>query len=81
MSLLIASKLFDYEDYENKKLSELLEILFKETKNISECPVCYENKKLVQLKNCSHSFCKKCILDWAFSCDYTINCPVCREKI
>jgi len=81
ISLLIASKLFNYEDYENKKLNELLEILFKETKSISECPVCYENKKLIQLKNCSHTFCKQCILDWAFTCDSIINCPVCREKL
>lgn len=80
ISLFISSKLFTYEGHENKKLNELLEILFKETKNISECPICYEDKKLVEL-NCSHGFCKKCIIDWAFTCDSVINCPICREKL
>ena len=76
LSLFISSKLF-LINYENKNLDELLEILFKETGSISECPICYENKKTVELK-CNHEFCKSCITQWIFN---QISCSVCREDV
>ena len=42
-----------------------------------ECPVCYENRKLVKL-SCDHGFCKKCSDKWLSTHS---TCPICRKYV
>ena len=76
----MASMLYINYAYENKDKEDYLEtffdIFFKESKNVSECSICYEKKKSVKLK-CNHEFCKTCLSEWSMR---TINCPLCREN-
>lgn len=42
------------------------------------CAICLEAiKELANLDNCSHDFCKSCILEW--STKYTNLCPLCKK--
>jgi len=80
--------------------SELLEWLYEEVnwdkqfknKNYgiritseTECPICYEPKRIVYQLNCKnsetkHLLCSTCILKMMGENDY-MNCPYCREKV
>lgn len=59
-------------------------LLFKIYENyniIDECPICFETKKLITLKQCKHKFCNNCIKKW-FSITFDKReCPLCRRKI
>lgn len=44
-----------------------------DTNNISECIVCFENKKMYSLK-CKHTFCYDCIMKW------NKGCMLCRDN-
>jgi hypothetical protein len=44
-----------------------------ETNNISECIVCFEDKKMYSLK-CKHTFCYDCIMKW------NKGCMLCRDN-
>lgn len=49
-----------------------------ETMQASECPICFENKKMLSLHPCKHAFCDTCtqrILK------YAPTCPMCRQYI
>lgn len=81
LSTLISAVVHDSDivfslDKENT-LELFFDLLFKESKNMSECPICYENKKSVKLK-CNHSICKNCISQWVYKNN---NCPMCREEL
>jgi hypothetical protein len=43
-----------------------------EFKDDMECPVCYETKKCVKFRKCTHFVCLKCF-------DKVENCPMCRS--
>ena len=57
-------------------LETFFDLFFKESKNIIECPICYDNKKSVKMSNCKHLICKDCICSWTIK---VANCPMCRE--
>ena len=42
-----------------------------------ECPVCYDNKRLTNLK-CGHGICGKCHRKWF---NKHLTCPVCRAVV
>ncbi|XP_071500223.1 uncharacterized protein [Diadema antillarum] len=44
-----------------------------------ECPVCMETFKEARYLACLHTFCAKCIEDFADD-DYKITCPECRQE-
>jgi len=44
-----------------------------------ECIICFELIQEEVIFNCSHSFCKNCILKWIRKGEKT--CPVCRNNI
>ena len=45
-----------------------------------ECPICLllpSPAQVTKLKNCSHTFCENCIIEWA---KHSFACPVCRSE-
>ena len=63
------------EDIENNGYDEIKESDINET-----CTICLEElNDIIQLNDCSHSFCKSCIYDW-FNNGKNI-CPLCRTNI
>jgi hypothetical protein len=49
----------------------------KQTINAEECPICFENVCDSE-SNCTHTFCKECIVQWSSK---TNKCPMCRFPI
>lgn len=48
---------------------------------VVECPICFEQVKLVSLPKCNHRFCKECIRHWMMmKKGKTFCCPLCRQK-
>ncbi len=45
---------------------------------MEQCCICFDNKKLVNIGECQHEFCSKCIEKWKESSN---NCPLCRSNI
>lgn len=41
------------------------------------CPVCFENKLLINNYKCNHKICKKCIKNWNL---INPSCPLCRSN-
>lgn len=41
-----------------------------------ECPICYEEKELVNFSPCNHSFCGECVVKMM-----TTKCPMCRTML
>jgi len=80
LSCLITSKIHDRDDFHllNKEdtLKTFFDLFFKVSKNIIECPICYNNKKSVKMPKCDHLICKDCICSWTIK---TANCPMCRK--
>ena len=61
------------------ELNQIVSIL---TSHI-ECPVCLETLTTPKLLPCGHRFCEKCLLKIQHKDrerDYTIRCPVCKQK-
>lgn len=81
ISWLISSKMHESEEYHLLNKEDLLEtffdLFFKESENVIECPICYNNKKSVKMPRCDHSICKDCICSWSIK---NANCPMCRES-
>jgi hypothetical protein len=53
---------------------------FKQSDEIAECPVCYEDKQMTILR-CNHKLCWDC---WTIICNSNktllASCPLCRRK-
>jgi hypothetical protein len=49
---------------------------FRHIDVVEECPVCYDNKDMVEL-HCKHKVCRECW--WAISTRLNQRCPLCRS--
>lgn len=54
-----------------------IQYIVTETVSIDECPICYENKRMVTL-NCNHKCCSECIKNWITKKQ---TCMICRKQI
>jgi hypothetical protein len=55
-------------------------IKFLEVKG--DCPVCLENKDMVEISCGKHTVCLECWKDWSEkSNQFPLTCPLCRESI
>lgn len=51
-------------------------------KDVSECPVCYEECGNMIMTDCNHSYCQPCISQLINTVNKnTLPCPLCRENI
>ena len=79
-SLIIGQDIGDTNMEEIKKT--LTEDQFNQlniNKELSNCCICMENKKLNVQLNCGHTFCKTCIKKWLTEKSNT--CPTCRTEV
>jgi len=63
------------EEFKNK----FIEDIFYSINSNETCTICIENNVKYQLKNCTHSYCKNCILDLINN--YEFKCPYCRANL
>ena len=79
-SLIMGQDIGDTNTEEIKKT--LTEDQFNQlniNKELSNCCICMENKKLNVQLNCGHTFCKTCIKKWLTEKSNT--CPTCRTEV
>ena len=69
--LYIAEVLHKFAPYKRRKyiVSKMLNIYKK-----AECPICYENRKMVKLHNSNHYVCIACFIR-------IDKCPICRAEL
>ena len=81
LALIISGELYNiasfyYPAYMLKDV--FFDTVLKGTKEIVNCPVCYEESKDTVMTRCGHSFCRECLINWTTEHG---TCPMCRELI
>lgn len=81
IALIISGELYSvasfyYPAYMLKDV--FFDTVLKRTKEIINCPVCYEESKDTVVTRCGHSFCRECLVNWTSEHG---TCPMCRELI
>jgi len=86
LMLAVAHGLILGEDIRNTTTEEIKKTLTEDqfnqlnfNKELSNCCICMENKKLNVQLNCGHTFCKTCIKKWLTEKSNT--CPTCRTEV
>ncbi len=86
LMLALAHGLILGEDIRNTTTEEIKKTLTEDqfnqlnfNKELSNCCICMENKKLNVQLNCGHTFCKTCIKKWLTEKSNT--CPTCRTEV
>ena len=79
----LVKKLKDNEEIDLSYLKSQFIELYDLVKGQTECPICFDeiNRENIDVKNCGHIICKKCVEEIKNTSHSPHKCPICRKNI